>query len=91
HVEGFASASLAAASGGFTSLCVKPDTTPVNDNAFMTDFLLRRARENSLVRILPIGALTVAKEGKRLAEMGSMAAAGIIAVSDGLGITDSYL
>jgi dihydroorotase len=91
HVESFTSASLAAAAGGFTSLCVKPDTTPVNDNAFMTDFLLRRAREHSSVRILPIGALTVAKEGKRLAEMGSMAAAGIVAVSDGIGITDSYL
>ncbi len=91
HVESFMSASLAAAAGGFTSLCVKPDTTPINDNAFMTDFLLRRAREHSLVRILPIGAMTVAKEGKRLAEMGSMAAAGIVAVSDGIGISDSYL
>ncbi|MGZ3713022.1 MAG: dihydroorotase, partial [Bdellovibrionota bacterium] len=76
HVESFATASAAAAAGGFTSLLMKPLSTPVHDNAFMTDFILRRARENSRVRIIPMGALSAAREGKKLAEIGSMATAG---------------
>lgn len=91
HVESLATASRAAASGGFTSLLAKPVTTPLNDNAFMTDFILRRAREHSLVRVTPMGALTAAKEGKKLAEIGSMVQAGVRAVGDGLPISDSYL
>lgn len=91
HIENFVTASHAAASGGFTSLLVKPLTSPVNDNAFMTDFLLRRARENSSVRIFPMGCLTAERDGKKLAEMGSMAAAGVRAVGDCASVSDSYL
>ncbi len=91
HVESFATGSQAAAAGGFTTLLVKPVTDPVNDNAFITDFILRRARENSLVRIVPMGALSTGREGKKLAEIGAMAAAGIRAVGDGIPVADSYL
>jgi dihydroorotase len=91
HVESFASGSRAAAAGGFTTLLVKPVTDPVHDNAFITDFILRRAKENSLVRIVPMGALTAGREGKRLAEIGAMAAAGVRAVGDGISVADSYL
>ena len=91
YIEGFQTGSTAAAAGGFTTLLVKPVTTPVNDNAFVTDFILRKAKENSLVRIIPMGALTSAREGKKLAEIGSMAEAGARAFGDGLPILDSYL
>lgn len=91
HVEGFATGSRAAAAGGFTTLLVKPVTDPVNDNAFITDFVTRRAKENSLVRIVPMGALSAGREGKRLAEIGAMTAAGVRAVGDGIAIVDSYL
>jgi dihydroorotase len=91
HVEGFATGSRAAAAGGFTTLLVKPVTDPVNDNAFITDFVTRRAKENSLVRIVPMGTLTAAREGKKLAEIGAMAAAGVRAVGDGVALVDSYL
>ncbi len=92
HLESFVTGSAAAAAGGFTSLAVMPSSTPVNDNAFMTDFILRRAQENSSVRIFPIGATSAAREGKKLAEIGSMAEAGAKAVSDaGKSISDSYL
>lgn len=91
-IESFQSGSRAAAAGGFTSLAILPSTTPVHDNAFLTDLILRRAQENSLVRIFPVGAVTTAKEGKKLAEIGSMVAAGAKAVSDsGQSIMDTYL
>lgn len=91
HVESFATVSRAAASGGFTTLLAKPVTTPLNDNAFMTDFILRRAREHSSVRVIPMGSLTAGKEGKKLAEIGSMVQAGVRVVGDGAPIMDSYL
>lgn len=91
HIEGFHTGSAAAAAGGFTTLLVKPICEPVNDNAFMTDFVQRRAQENSVVRVIPMGALTGAREGKKLAEIGSMAAAGVRAVGDGICVADSYL
>ena len=90
HVEDFDSGSASAAAGGFTSVCVKPHSNPVNDNAFMTDFILRRAKEKSRVRILPVGALSAAREGKRLAEIGSMVSAGVRAVGDASSLGDSY-
>ena len=92
HLESFVSVSRAAAAGGFTALAVLPSSTPIHDNGFMTDLILRRAREHSSVRIFPIGAATAGKEGKKLAEIGSMVAAGARAISDaGQSITDSYL
>lgn len=90
--ESFASISQAAAIGGFTTLATMPCTTPIHDNAFMTDFILRRAQENSAVKITPLGSISAGQEGKRLAEIGSMVAAGARAVCDlGAGLADSYL
>lgn len=91
HIESFASGSAAAAAGGFTTLLVKPVSEPVHDNAFITDFISRRAKENSVVRIVAMGALSAGREGKRLAEIGAMAAAGVRAVGDGIAIADTYL
>lgn len=91
HIESFATGSAAAAAGGFTTLLVQPLTEPVHDNAFMTDFLLRRARENSSVRIVPMGALSSGREGKKLAEIGGMAGAGARAIGDNMAVENSYL
>jgi dihydroorotase len=91
HIESFATGSFAAAAGGFTTVLVSPFSEPVHDNAFMTDFILRRARENSCVRMIPMGALSHAREGKKLSEMGGMAAAGARAVGDSAAIENSYL
>lgn len=91
HIESFATGSMSAASGGFTTLLVQPLSEPVHDNAFMTDFIRRRAKENSSVRIIPMGALSGGREGKRLAEIGSMVAAGARAVGDASAVENTYL
>ena len=91
HIENFETGSHSAAAGGFTTLLIQPFSEPVHDNAFMTDFILRRARENSRVRIAPMGALSHAREGKKLAEIGGMAAAGARAMGDSAAIENSYL
>lgn len=74
--------SRAAAAGGFTSIVCMPNTTPVNDNAAITRFILERAADAGLVNIFPTGAITVGSQGEQLAEIGEMHAAGIVGVTD---------
>jgi dihydroorotase len=72
----------AALAGGFTSLACMANTEPVNDSAAVTQFILDRARIANGARVYPVGALSVGLRGERLAEIGEMHAAGIVAVSD---------
>lgn len=74
--------SKAAAMGGFTSICCMPNTHPINDNATVTQYILSKAKELSLVNIFAIGAITKESKGEQLAEIGEMFKAGIIAISD---------
>ena len=72
----------AAAAGGFTAVACMANTNPVNDSGAVTALILERARAANLVRVHPIGAVSVGLKGERLAEIGEMREAGIVAVSD---------
>jgi dihydroorotase len=72
----------AALAGGFTSIACMANTNPVNDSGAVTRFILERASLARGARVYPIGALSVGLAGERLAEMGEMHRAGIVAVSD---------
>jgi dihydroorotase len=80
--ETLRSASLAAAAGGVTSMVLQPDTHPVMDEPSVVDFILRRARDIELVKVYPAGAATKGCEGERMAEIGLMAEAGCLYVTD---------
>ncbi len=82
HVETIETGSRAAAAGGFTSVCPMPNTTPVNDNATVTSYIVERASRHAVVNVFPVGAITKESAGEALAEMGSMKRAGVVAVSD---------
>src|SRR6516165_3377685 len=82
YAETIETGSRAAAAGGFTSICCMPNTSPVNDNATVTSFIMDRAREHAIVNVYPIGAITKKSEGEELAAIGSMKAAGAVAISD---------
>ncbi|MCB9524343.1 MAG: dihydroorotase [Myxococcales bacterium] len=73
----------AAAQGGFTAVCASPASDPANDCAAITGFLVRRAAEVGGARLLPIAALTLGREGKRLSEMFTLREAGAVAFGDG--------
>jgi len=81
YKETISTGTAAAKAGGFTSVCCMPNTSPVNDNRSITEFILSRAREAS-TRVYPIGAITKCSKGEELAEMGELHQAGCIAVSD---------
>jgi dihydroorotase len=82
HAETIESGSRAAAAGGFTSICPMPNTSPVNDNATVTSYIIEKARRHAVVNVFPIGAITKGSAGEELASIGSMIRAGAVAISD---------
>jgi dihydroorotase len=82
HAETIESGARAAAAGGFTTLCAMPNTLPVNDCATVTSYIVEKARRHAAVDVFPIGAITRGSAGEELAAIGSMAAAGAVAISD---------
>ena len=73
----------AAAAGGFTTVCVMPNTVPTIDCRSVVEDVLSRARtEGNGVRILPIASVSVAAKNEQLSEFGELKEAGAIAVSD---------
>jgi dihydroorotase len=82
YAETIESGSRAAAAGGFTSICCMPNTSPVNDNATVTRYIIERAERHAIVNVFPIGAITKNSAGEELAAIGSMKEAGAVAISD---------
>src|SRR4051794_291624 len=82
HKETVATGTLAAVVGGFTAVACMPNTTPVNDNAGITEYILKKAGEANLARVFPIGAVSRGQKGEELAEIAEMHAAGCVAITD---------
>jgi dihydroorotase len=82
YKESIETGSAAAAAGGFTSIACMANTNPVNDHAAVTEYILDKARTVGLVRVFPIGAVSVGLAGERLAEIGELKQAGVVGVSD---------
>ena len=83
HRETIATATLAAAAGGVTTILATPTTSPAVDDPAVVDFVLRRARDTGRVRVLPMAALTRGREGREIAELGLLGQAGAAAFFDG--------
>ena len=90
--ETIATGSLAAALGGFTTICCMPNTNPPIDSAGIVEFVKRKARQADRVRVLPIGCVSKGRQGRELAELWELAQAGVIGYSDdGSPVADSNL
>jgi dihydroorotase len=82
HKETVASGTLAAVTGGFTAVACMPNTAPVNDNAGVTQFILKKAADARLARVYPIGAVSRGQKGEQMADLGELKEAGCVAVTD---------
>lgn len=82
YKETIKTGTMAALRGGFTSVCCMPNTSPVNDNEAVTEFILRKTYTEGSCYVYPIGAITKEQRGEELAEMGMMREAGCVAFSD---------
>jgi len=92
YKETIKTGTAAAIKGGFTTVCCMPNTYPINDNASVTEFIIRKAALEGLCTVLPIGAITKGQKGKELVEMGTMKDQGCVAFSDdGLPVMNSLI
>ncbi len=80
--ETIASGTLAAARGGFTTVCCMPNTSPPLDSRETIEYVKTVAAQEGAVRVLPIGCVTRGRKGEELADMAALAAAGAVAFSD---------
>ncbi|WP_169544828.1 dihydroorotase [Sneathiella aquimaris] len=83
HRETMATAGLAAAAGGITTINAFPATEPVIDDPSLVAIVARRARDTCPVNVVITGALTRGLLGAEMAELGLLSEAGVVAFSDG--------
>src|SRR4051812_5086918 len=82
HKETVATGTAAAVAGGFTAVACMPNTDPVNDNAGVTQYVLKKAAEAGLARVYPIGAVSRGQNGEHLADIAELKEAGCVALTD---------
>ncbi len=82
HKETIESGARAAAAGGFTTVVCMPNTSPVADNLSTIAWIKDRAAAVACVNVLPAGAISKNLAGEELAPIGSLAQAGVVAITD---------
>ena len=92
YKETIATGAMAAAAGGYTSICPMPNTKPVTDSAEMVKLILEKATREAVVNILPVGAVTLGQIGSELVDIKALKTAGAVALSeDGKSVMDTAL
>ncbi len=82
YKETIRTGSEAAVAGGFTSIACMANTSPVNDNRSVTEFILKQARLGAMAHVFPVAALSRGQAGETLTEFGDLKSAGAVAFSD---------
>ncbi|MBU0580895.1 MAG: dihydroorotase [Candidatus Margulisbacteria bacterium] len=83
---------MAAATGGFTSVACMPNTRPVADNISVVEYIQSRAKLDGIVNVFVVAACTKEQKGESLTEMGELAANDVVAFSDdGHPIKNAYV
>src|SRR5437763_6097432 len=82
HTETIESGAGAAAAGGFTTVVCMPNTSPAADNPSTIAWVNDRAAAVACVNVLPTGAISKNLGGEELAPIGSLAQAGVVAITD---------
>ena len=82
HKETIESGARAAAAGGFTTIVCMPNTSPPADDPAAIAWINDRAAETACVNVLPTGAISKNLAGEELAPIGSLAQAGVVAITD---------
>ncbi|RNB54704.1 dihydroorotase [Brevibacillus gelatini] len=92
HKETIATGAKAAVRGGFTTIACMPNTRPSIDSVDTVTYILDKAREAGLARVIPYGAITVRQLGKELTDFAALKEAGIFALTDdGVGVQSTAM
>lgn len=82
HKESIATGTMAAAAGGVTTVVCMPNTNPCTDNSGTIQLIRDIAKRDGVVTVLTTGTITVGRQGQKLAPIGSLKNAGVVAISD---------
>ncbi|MGB4661768.1 MAG: dihydroorotase [Mobilitalea sp.] len=92
YKETIMTGAMAAAAGGYTTICPMPNTNPVTDCADMIYLVLNKAKKEAVVNILPVGAITLGQIGEELVDVEALHNAGAVALSeDGKSVMNTAL
>ncbi len=80
--ETIATGTMAAARGGFTTVCCMPNTKPPLDNEIAVRYVQEAAARDGVIRVLPIGCVTNGRKGEDLADLEELNLNGVAAYSD---------
>ncbi len=87
HKETIESGTLAAAKGGYTTICPMPNTRPVPDTKENLELVNRLIEEKALIRVLPYASITIREAGKERTNLEELKAHGAFAFTDdGVGV-----
>jgi dihydroorotase len=82
HKETIQTGSWAAAAGGFTTIVCMPNTNPPADTAGTIQYIKDAANRDAVVNVYPTGCITQGRLGEKLAPIGSLKKAGVVAITD---------
>jgi dihydroorotase len=71
----------AAVAGGFTTVCIMPNTSPVIDSTPMIQYVMNAAKSTG-IQIHPIAAVTRGLEGQEMTSIGTLVQNGAVGFSD---------
>ena len=102
HKEDIYTGSMAAAKGGFTTVCAMPNTSPVVDSVDTIKYLDKIGKDAGYVDLLPVAAMTKEQNGTELCDFNvldqtstlssELTGHGICAISeDGISLEDTAL
>ena len=92
YKETVATGSRAGAAGGYTTICAMPNTKPSIDRAERVQQLMQIIKKDAVIKVLPIGAVTLDQAGTELSDAKAMNEAGVCALSeDGKSVMDIAL
>ena len=80
--EDIATGSRAAAVGGYTAVVAMPNTEPAIDSGHLARYVADRGPQVALVDVVPSGCITAGREGKKLAHLDELHAAGVTMFTD---------
>ncbi len=88
YKETITTGTLAAARGGFATVCAMPNLKPVPDTRETLEAQLALIRQQAVIRVLPFGAITRGERGETLADLADMADDVAGFSDDGRGVQD---
>lgn len=86
YKENIHTGSLAAAHGGYTTICPMPNLDPVPDSRDTLEIELELIRKTAVVNVIPFGSITKGEQGQELSDMEDMAAHTAGFSDDGRGV-----